>query len=128
VVADEPRRLVVQIVEDHTAIADVLAESFRYAGLDARAVTDGFDRLAGPDAAEYWVGVDAAVVDLWLGPDFHGDRILEWLAVNRPDIRRIVLTASGFITGRTRGLADVILDKPTSPARIVAAIRGEWDA
>lgn len=55
--------------------------------------------------------VKAAIVDLMM-PGASGLVILQWLKEHAPEVRRIVLTAIGFVQQEAKSLAHVYLQKP----------------
>lgn len=73
---------------------------------------------------ESWYGVDVALIDVLLGePDLDGRDILAWLKEERPDIRRVVLSAVGNVFPELGELAHVVLTKGgVSTLTILAAI------
>lgn len=65
---------------------------------------------------------DVAIVDLMM-PDVDGEQILEWLAANKPDCRRVVATARWHPTRRVSELAHQILTKAFTYQQLLDALR-----
>jgi hypothetical protein len=83
--------------------------------------TSDFASLLGP---EKWVGIQVAVVDFMLGTEMSGDRVLRWLQIHRPDIRRILFSAVTSLGILPNELIDAAVVKPADVAELVEAIRG----
>lgn len=121
----EPLNIVV--VEDDIRIADWLAQGLRlFEELEVRTITSHFEGLIGNGQ---WDLVHAVLCD-WSIPYFDTAKFLEYLAEEKPHVRRVLFTAYPLDSVRT-DLADVILQKPAGLEEICraltsgAATRGE---
>jgi DNA-binding response OmpR family regulator len=111
----------VLIVEDHVELAETVAAGLRREGIAVDLAGDGPLGLARARVYDY----DVIVLDRDL-PKLHGDRVCEELAREGGRARVLMLTASGEIEDRVRGLAigaDDYLPKPFAFAELVARIR-----
>jgi DNA-binding response OmpR family regulator len=109
----------VLVVEDHTTLADRIAQGLRQAGMAVDAVYDGAAALEAAGEAAY----DVIVLDRDL-PVVHGDQVCRDLAGSGPRI--LMLTAAGGVEDRIDGLergADDYLGKPFAFGELVARVR-----
>lgn len=109
----------VHVVEDTPEIA--LMAKFLLEAEDRHEVvttTEEFERVL---HAEAWEGIDVAIVDLML-PGVSGKEILLWLFEHRPEIRRVVMTASLPSAEEVMGLAQATLIKPFSLSDLTRAV------
>jgi DNA-binding response OmpR family regulator len=109
----------VLVVEDHSTLADRIAQGLRQAGMAVDAVYDG---AAGLESAAQTV-YDVIVLDRDL-PLVHGDQVCRALAGSGPRI--LMLTAAAQVEDRVDGLelgADDYLGKPFVFAELVARVR-----
>src|SRR5918911_1973888 len=115
------RGLRVLVVEDERMLADSIAEGLRDEAFAVDTVYDGdaaLERLAVND-------YDVLVLDRDL-PVVHGDDVCRALVESGAPVRILMLTASGGIDDRVRGLglgADDYLPKPFAFAELVARVR-----
>jgi DNA-binding response OmpR family regulator len=113
---DEMRVLV---VEDHTTLADRIAQGLRQAGMAVDAVYDGATALEAAAQTDY----DVIVLDRDL-PVVHGDRVCRTVAGSGP--RVLMLTAAVGVDDRVDGLelgADDYLGKPFAFTELIARVR-----
>ena len=111
----------VLIVEDHVELAQTVAAGLRREGMAVDVAQDGAQGLMQARVYEY----DVIVLDRDL-PEVHGDHVCEALIREGARSRVLMLTASGEIEDRVRGLAlgaDDYLPKPFAFAELVARIR-----
>ncbi len=109
------------VVEDDTALADVIARGLRQQGLAVDLAADGASALDKASFTEY----EVVVLDRDL-PEVHGDDVCRELAAGGGGSRILMLTASGSLTDRVEGLAlgaDDYLPKPFAMEELVARIR-----
>jgi DNA-binding response OmpR family regulator len=109
----------VLVVEDHTTLAERIAQGLRQAGMAVDAVHDGAAALSAAAQTTY----DVIVLDRDL-PVIHGDRVCQTVAGSGP--RVLMLTAAGDVEDRVDGLelgADDYLSKPFDFAELVARVR-----
>jgi DNA-binding response OmpR family regulator len=109
----------VLVVEDHTTLADRIAEGLRDAGMAVDVVNDGADALASAGQTSY----DVIVLDRDL-PAVHGDQVCRSLAGGAARI--LMLTAAAGVDDRVDGLelgADDYLGKPFAFHELVARVR-----
>ena len=109
----------VLVVEDHTTLADRIAQGLRHAGMAVDAVYDGAAALEAAGEAAY----DVIVLDRDL-PLVHGDQVCRELSGSGPRI--LMLTAAGGVEDRIDGLergADDYLGKPFAFGELVARVR-----
>ncbi len=107
------------VVEDHTTLAERIAQGLRQAGMAVDAVHDGAAALSAAAQTTY----DVIVLDRDL-PVIHGDRVCQTVAGSGP--RVLMLTAAGDVEDRVDGLelgADDYLPKPFDFAELVARVR-----
>jgi DNA-binding response OmpR family regulator len=111
----------VLIVEDHTELANTLAEGMRREGLAVDLASDGVAAVARAMLDSY----DVVVLDRDL-PALHGDEVCRRLVAAGCRARVLMLTASGTIEDRVDGLtlgADDYLPKPFAFAELIARVR-----
>ena len=111
----------VLVVEDDEALADVLARGLRQAGLAVDSAADGESAIELAVANPY----DVVVLDRQF-PGIHGDDVCQTLISFETPPRVIMLTASGTLEDRVRGLeigADDYLPKPFAMAELIARIQ-----
>jgi DNA-binding response OmpR family regulator len=109
----------VLVAEDHTTMADRIAEGLRDAGLAVDVVYDGGAALTGAGQSAY----DVIVLDRDL-PGVHGDQVCRQLAGSGPRI--LMLTAAASVDDRVDGLelgADDYLGKPFAFHELIARVR-----
>jgi DNA-binding response OmpR family regulator len=109
----------VLVVEDHTTLADRVAQGLRQAGMAVDAVYDGAAALDAISQTAY----DVVVLDRDL-PVVHGDQVCRAVAGSGP--RLLMLTAAADVDDRVDGLelgADDYLGKPFAFAELVARVR-----
>jgi DNA-binding response OmpR family regulator len=109
----------VLVVEDHTTLADRIAEGLRDVGMAVDVVNDGSAALASAGQTSY----DVIVLDRDL-PVVHGDQICRSLAGGAARI--LMLTAAAGVDDRVDGLelgADDYLGKPFAFHELVARVR-----
>jgi DNA-binding response OmpR family regulator len=109
----------VLVAEDHTTMADRIAEGLRDAGLAVDVVYDGSAALTGAGQSAY----DVIVLDRDL-PGVHGDQVCRQLAGSGPRI--LMLTAAASVDDRVDGLelgADDYLGKPFAFHELIARVR-----
>lgn len=116
----KPRILV---VEDETALVEILRYNLEKEGFDVAAAGDGEEALAA--IAEH--SPDLVILD-WMLPLVSGLEICRQLRrkAETRDLPIIMLTARGEETDRVRGLevgADDYVSKPFSPSELVARVR-----
>lgn len=109
------------IVEDETYLADAIRVGLQRDTIAADVVNDG-------DTALEWLSMndyDVVVLDRDI-PGVHGDEVCEWVTVNRPNCRVLMLTAAHTtddkVIGFERG-ADDYLSKPFAFPELVARLR-----
>ncbi|WP_040478623.1 response regulator transcription factor [Longispora albida] len=115
----EPPRVLV--VDDETALADLLTMALRYEGWEVRAVHSG----SGAVKAAKDFRPDAVVLDMML-PDWDGLEVLGRLRHAQPDVPVLFLTARDAVEDRVAGLTaggDDYVTKPFSLEEVVARIR-----
>lgn len=110
----------VRVVEDTPEIALLAKFLLEQSDHDVLTTTGEFDRVF---RDEVWEGIDVAIVDLML-PGVSGKEILLWLFEHRPDIRRVVMTASLPSAEEVMGLAEATLIKPFSLSDLIRAVEG----
>ncbi|WKX70620.1 response regulator transcription factor [Streptomyces sp. XD-27] len=112
----------VLVVDDESALADLLSMALRYEGWDARAAGDGAEAVR--TARDF--RPDAVVLDIML-PDMDGLAVLGRLRAELPDIPVLFLTAKDAVEDRIAGLTaggDDYVTKPFSLEEVVARLRG----
>jgi DNA-binding response OmpR family regulator len=112
----------VLVVEDDSALADVIARGLRQEALAVDVATDGLEAVEKTDITSY----DVVVLDRDL-PRMHGDEVCRHLVAREAGTERILmLTAAGGLDERVEGLsigADDYLAKPFAMKELVARIR-----
>jgi DNA-binding response OmpR family regulator len=111
----------VLLVEDHTELAEAVADVLRREGMAVDVVFDGGDALARTAVTAY----DVVVLDRDL-PGVHGDAVCSELVAQGSESRVLMLTASGSVQDRVAGLglgAEDYLPKPFALAELIARIR-----
>lgn len=111
----------VLVVEDHSELAEAVASGLRREGMAVDVAGDGATGLTNASVYEY----DVIVLDRDL-PRLHGDDVCRKLTADGIRARVLMLTASGGIEDRVRGLslgADDYLPKPFAFAELVARVR-----
>ncbi|MEV6316786.1 response regulator transcription factor [Streptomyces sp. NPDC051776] len=112
----------VLVVDDETALADLLSMALRYEGWEVRSAGDGGEALR--TAREF--RPDAVVLDIML-PDLDGLAVLRRLRQVIPDVPVLFLTARDAVEDRIAGLTaggDDYVTKPFSLEEVVARLRG----
>lgn len=116
----EPTSNRVVVVEDNPDIALWVSQALKFiADFDVRTVTANFSKLVGNGQ---WDGIRAVLAD-WNLPGFETSRLFEYLAKEKPHVRRVVFTAMPpeMIP---RDNVDQILQKPASMDEIAKALLG----
>jgi DNA-binding response OmpR family regulator len=111
----------VLVAEDHTTLANRIAEGLRDAGMAVDVVHDGAATLARAGHTAY----DVIVLDRDL-PAVHGDQVCRSLAAAADGPRILMLTAAASVNDRVDGLelgADDYLGKPCAFHELVARVR-----
>jgi DNA-binding response OmpR family regulator len=112
----------VLVVEDDSALADVIARGLRQEALAVDLASDGLEAVEKTDITSY----DVVVLDRDL-PRMHGDDVCRHLVSRETGTQRILmLTAAGGLDERVEGLsigADDYLAKPFAMKELVARIR-----
>jgi len=111
----------VLVVEDHAELAQAVAAGLRREGMAVDVAGDGRSGLTNARVYDY----DVIVLDRDL-PSVHGDEVCRRLTAEGVRTRVLMLTASGGIDERVRGLslgADDYLPKPFAFAELVARVR-----
>ncbi len=110
----------VLIVEDEQVLARAIAKGLRRRSFAVDAVYDGQSAIDAVQAADY----DVVVLDRDL-PKVHGDEVCRQIVEQHPQVRVLMLTASGELASRVQGLglgADDYLIKPFAFAELVARV------
>src|SRR4051794_35368313 len=111
----------VLLVEDEAPLADVVARGLRGAGLAIDLATDGETAIQAIEVTSY----DVVVLDRQL-PGLHGDDVCRFAIARERPPRVLMLTASGTLDDRVRGLeigADDYLPKPFAMAELIARVQ-----
>jgi two-component system response regulator VanR len=111
----------VLIAEDERRVADAVARGLRREGMAVDLAGNGEDALFKGRVVDY----DVIVLDRDL-PALHGDEVCRALRTERPEIKILMLTASGTLDDVVDGLslgADDYLSKPFAFAELVARLR-----
>lgn len=111
----------VLVVEDASALAEVVAEGLRDQGMAVDVALDGVTAVSKIDGTLY----DVVVLDRDL-PGVHGDTICQMVTAREPRAMVLMLTASGSADDRVRGLtlgADDYLAKPFHFPELVLRVR-----
>ncbi|MEU6080411.1 response regulator transcription factor [Streptomyces sp. NPDC047108] len=112
----------VLVVDDETALADLLSMALRYEGWEVRSAGDGGEALR--TARQF--RPDAVVLDIML-PDLDGLAVLRRLRQEIADVPVLFLTARDAVEDRIAGLTaggDDYVTKPFSLEEVVARLRG----
>lgn len=111
----------VVVVEDNPDIAMWVSQALSWiADLDVRTITANFDKLIGNGQ---WDGIEAVLCD-WNLPGFETAELFEYLAKERPHVRRVVFTAMN-VSDVPRDNVDQIVQKPASMDKIANALMGK---
>lgn len=111
----------VLVAEDERALAELVAEGLRRHAMAVDVVHDGAAALERASVNDY----DVLVLDRDL-PGLHGDDVCRKLTDEGARVRILMLTASGAVHERVRGLdigADDYLPKPFEYAELLARVR-----
>ena len=111
----------VLIAEDERRVAEAVARGLRREGMAVDVSSDGESALFKGRSTDY----DVIVLDRDL-PALHGDEVCSTLRSERPELKILMLTASGEIDDVVDGLAlgaDDYLAKPFAFAELVARLR-----
>jgi DNA-binding response OmpR family regulator len=111
----------VLIAEDEHRVAEAVARGLRREGMAVDVAEDGESALFKGRVFPY----DAVVLDRDL-PRLHGDRVCRALREERPELKILMLTASGTLDDLVDGLslgADDYMPKPFAFAELVARLR-----
>jgi two-component system, OmpR family, response regulator VanR len=111
----------VLIAEDERRVAEAVARGLRREGMAVDVSCDGESALFKGRSTDY----DVIVLDRDL-PALHGDEVCSTLRSERPELKILMLTASGEIDDVVDGLAlgaDDYLAKPFAFAELVARLR-----
>jgi two-component system, OmpR family, response regulator len=112
----------VLVVDDESALADLLSMALRYEGWKVHTAGNGGDAVR--SARE--MRPDAVVLDVML-PDMDGLEVLARLRRDIPDVPVLFLTAKDAVEDRIAGLTaggDDYVTKPFSLEEVVARLRG----
>ncbi|AXU13948.1 DNA-binding response regulator [Streptomyces clavuligerus] len=112
----------VLVVDDETALSELLSMALRYEGWQVRSAGDGAGAMS--EAREFQP--DAVVLDVAL-PDMDGLTLLARLRRERPEVPVLFLTARDAVEDRIAGLTaggDDYVTKPFSLEEVVARLRG----
>ncbi|WP_254885685.1 response regulator transcription factor [Streptomyces sp. NA02950] len=112
----------VLVVDDESALADLLAMALRYEGWEVRTAGDGAEAIR----TTRELRPDAVVLDIML-PDMDGLAVLGRLRRELPDVPVLFLTARDAVEDRIAGLTaggDDYVTKPFSLEEVVARLRG----
>jgi two-component system OmpR family response regulator len=112
----------VLVVDDEPDLADVLMNTLRIEGWEARAANDG----AGAVQIAYEFSPDAVVLDVVL-PDIDGLEVLRRIRADNPALCVLFLTARDSVEDRIAGITaggDDYVTKPFSLEEVLARLRG----
>ncbi|MBI0315395.1 response regulator transcription factor [Streptomyces javensis] len=112
----------VLVVDDESALADLLSMALRYEGWEVRTAGDGAEAIR----VTRELRPDAVVLDIML-PDMDGLAVLGRLRREQPDVPVLFLTARDAVEDRIAGLTaggDDYVTKPFSLEEVVARLRG----
>jgi two-component system OmpR family response regulator len=112
----------VLVVDDESALAELLSMALRYEGWEVRTAGDG----GGAVRAARDFRPDAVVLDVML-PDFDGLEVLRRLRAEQTEVPVLFLTARDAVEDRIAGLTaggDDYVTKPFSLEEVVARLRG----
>ena len=110
----------VLVVDDEVYLAEAVAAALRRAGMDADWVGDGGAAVASISTSS----PDVVVLDRDL-PGVHGDDVCAAIVRDHPEVRVIMLTASGTLDDRLGGFAlgaDDYLPKPFELPELIARV------
>lgn len=110
----------VVIVEDNPEIAKWVSMALGFIGdLEVKTITTNFSALIGNGQ---WDGVSAVLCD-WTLPGFDTPRLFDYLAKEKPHVRRVVFTAANT-EDIPKDNIDQIVQKPASMDQIANALLG----
>ncbi|MGW4032638.1 response regulator transcription factor [Streptomyces sp. NPDC004838] len=112
----------VLVVDDETALSELLSMALRYEGWEVRSADDG----AGAVRSVREFRPDAVIMDVML-PDMDGLAVLGRIRRELPDVPVLFLTARDAVEDRIAGLTaggDDYVTKPFSLEEVVARLRG----
>jgi len=112
----------VLVVDDESALAELLSMALRYEGWEVRTAGDGSGAVR--TARDF--RPDAVVLDVML-PDFDGLEVLRRLRAEQTEVPVLFLTARDAVEDRIAGLTaggDDYVTKPFSLEEVVARLRG----
>ncbi|CDR08584.1 response regulator transcription factor [Streptomyces iranensis] len=112
----------VLVVDDESALADLLSMALRYEGWEVRTAGDGAEAIR----ITRELRPDAVLLDIML-PDMDGLAVLGRLRRELPDVPVLFLTARDAVEDRIAGLTaggDDYVTKPFSLEEVVARLRG----
>lgn len=108
------------VVEDEPDIARLVELQLAQHGYRVIIAKPGQMSLLDPD---FWTWVDVAVVDAMM-PFISGKQVLQFLATNLPDIRRVLCTASIPLARELGEFAHALVTKPFSAQELINAVEG----
>ena len=112
------RRVVV--VEDNPDIALWVSQALSFvADFEVKTITANFSKLVGNGQ---WDGIHAVLCD-WTLPGFDTSQLFDYLAREKPHVRRVVFTAMPT-SEVPRDNVDQIVQKPASMDQIACALMG----
>ena len=114
-------QLRVLVVDDETALAELVSMALRYEGWAVRTAADGTSAVA--QAKQF--RPDAVVLDIML-PDMDGLDVLRRVRLDQPEVPVLFLTAKDAVEDRIQGLTvggDDYVTKPFSVEELVLRVR-----
>jgi len=114
-------QLRVLVVDDETALAELVSMALRYEGWAVRCAADGVSAVR--EAKQF--RPDAVVLDIML-PDLDGLEVLRRLRLEQPEVPVLFLTAKDAVEDRIAGLTvggDDYVTKPFSVEELVLRVR-----
>ena len=114
-------QLRVLVVDDETALAELVSMALRYEGWSVRCAADGVSAVR--EAKQF--RPDAVVLDIML-PDLDGLEVLRRLRLEQPAVPVLFLTAKDAVEDRIAGLTvggDDYVTKPFSVEELVLRVR-----
>jgi len=114
-------QLRVLVVDDETALAELVSMALRYEGWSVRCAADGVSAVR--EAKQF--RPDAVVLDIML-PDLDGLEVLRRLRLEQPEVPVLFLTAKDAVEDRIAGLTvggDDYVTKPFSVEELVLRVR-----
>ncbi|MFC0540414.1 response regulator transcription factor [Kutzneria chonburiensis] len=114
-------QLRVLVVDDETALAELVSMALRYEGWSVRCAADGVTAVR--EAKQF--RPDAVVLDIML-PDLDGLEVLRRLRLEQPEVPVLFLTAKDAVEDRIAGLTvggDDYVTKPFSVEELVLRVR-----